>query len=66
MRKLAKKADVSLATILNTESGRHVPTNSTLRSIATALDMKAGDILLESVADTVKALDKRKGGTWHG
>lgn len=65
-RALAKKADVALATIQNTESGKHTPTNSTLRSIAEALDLKSSDILLESIADLVKEQDKRKKGVWHG
>ena len=65
LRGLAKKADVALATIQNTESGKHVPTNSTLRSIASALDMRASDILLESVGAKVKELDKERGGAWH-
>ena len=66
MRALAAKADVALTTILNTEKGRHVPTSSTLRSIAEALDLKASDIMLESVGDIVKEMDKRKNGMWHG
>ena len=66
MRAFAKKADVSLATIFNTESGKHVPTNSTLKSLAEALDMKTSDILLEAVADVVKTLDKTKEGAWYG
>ena len=65
-RALAKKADVSLATIQNTESGKHIPTNSTLRSIATALDMTAGDILYESVSDMVREQDRKRGGAFYG
>lgn len=65
-RGLAKKANVALATIQNVEADKHVPTNSTLRSIAEALDTTSGQILLESVSDMVKAQDKIRGGKWHG
>jgi transcriptional regulator with XRE-family HTH domain len=63
-RGLAKKADVALATIQNIESGKHVPTNSTLKSIAEALDMKSSDILLETVADLVKQNDANGKRGW--
>lgn len=63
-RGLAKKADVALATIQNTESGKHIPTNSTLKSIAEALDMKPSDILLETVADLVKQNDANGKRGW--
>lgn len=66
MRALAKKADVSLATLLNAESGKHKPTSSTLRSIASALDLKSSDIMLEAIGSIVREADKKKGGTWHG
>lgn len=63
-RGLAKKADVALATIQNTESNKHVPTNSTLKSIAEALDMKSSDILLEAIGDTVKRNDAEGRRGW--
>ena len=63
-RGLAKKANVALATIQNTESGKHIPTNSTLKSIAEALDMKPSDILLETVADLVKQNDANGKRGW--
>ena len=66
MRALAKKADVALATIQNTEHDKHEPTSSTLRSIAEALDIKASDIMLEVVSDTVKQLDEKRGGVSYG
>lgn len=65
-RGLAKKANVALATIQNVESDKHTPTNSTLKSIAEALDLKSTDILLEAIADLVQEQDKRKNGVWHG
>lgn len=63
-RGLAKKANVALATIQNTESGKHIPTNSTLKCIAEALDMKPSDILLETVADLVKQNDANGKRGW--
>mgnify|MGYP003304991885 CR=1 FL=1 len=63
-RGLAKKANVALATIQNTESGKHIPTNSTLKSIAEALDMKPSDILLETVADLGKQNDANGKRGW--
>ena len=57
MRVFAKKAEISLATLVNVESGKHVPTNGTMKSIAEALDMRPSDIMLEVVGDMVKRND---------
>lgn len=67
LRQLAKKADVSLATLVNTETNKHEPTSSTLRSIAEALGLKSSDIMLESVGSIVQANDLlRKGDPYGG
>ena len=65
-RALAKKADVSLATLVNTETNKHEPTSSTLRSIAEALGLKASDIVLESVGSIVQANDASRKGNPYG
>lgn len=63
-RGLAKKANVALATIQNTESGKHIPNHSTLKRIAEALDMSPSDIILETVADLVKQNDENGKRGW--
>lgn len=66
LRQLAKKADVSLATLVNTETNKHEPTSSTLRSIAEALGLRASDIMLESVGSVVHANDLIRKGDPYG
>lgn len=66
MRKLAKEADVALATIVNVEKGYHEPSRSTLKCIAGALDLDVRDIMLEHVGSIVKEQDKNRNGAWYG